>query len=127
MQYQDAIALAIDNIIHFGDTDIFPNSIENIIFEDNREDVLQHFKELDANLNDKKSLQEYLATNSIANFSTACPVGFTGYRWATLIDPYWNVYFLSKVIQIAKIIEEKRLTTEYVYSYRLEPNPSKGT
>ena len=127
MQYQDAIALAIDNIIHFGDTDIFPNSIENIIFEDNREDVLQHFKELDANLNDKKSLQEYLATNSIANFSTACPVGFTGYRWATLIDPYWNVYFLSKVIQIAKIIEEKRLTTEYVYSYRFDPNPSKGT
>ncbi len=127
MQYQDAIALAIDNVIHFGDTDIFPNSIENIIFEDNRDDVIEHFKALDSKLNDKKALQEYIALNSISNFSTACPVGFTGYRWATLIDPYWNLYFLSKVIQIAAIIEAKRLSTDYVYSYRFNPDPSKGT
>lgn len=127
MQYQDAIALAIDNVIHFGDTDIFPNSIENIIFEDNRDEMIEHFKALDAKLVDKKALQEYLATNSIANFSTACPVGFTGYRWATLIDPYWNVYFLSKVIQVAGIIEGKRLNTDYIYSYRFNPDPKKGT
>lgn len=61
MNYQDAIALAIDNVIHFGDTDIFPNSIENIIFEDIRDDVIKHFKELDAKLVNKKALQEYIA------------------------------------------------------------------
>lgn len=127
MDYKEAITLAIDNVIHFGDTDIFPNSIENILFEDMRDDIIQHFEKLDSDLNNKKTLQEYLATNSIANFSTACPVGFTGYRWATLIDPYWNVYFLSQVIKIAEIIEGKRLNTDYIYSYRFSPDFSTGS
>lgn len=126
MEYKESIALAIDNIIHFGDTDIFPNSIENIIFEDCRQQIIEHFIKLDKEWNQEGKFQEYLADNSIANFSTACPVGSTGYRWATLIDPYWNLYFLSKVLQIADTIEQNRISEDYVYSYRFAPTVDKG-
>ncbi|MCU4434483.1 RNA-directed DNA polymerase [Acinetobacter bereziniae] len=125
MEYKQSISLALKNIIHFGDTDIFPMSLENIIFEDMEDELKQHFEELDNKTRDE--FKTYLSQNIPINFSTACPVGSTGYRWATLIDPYWNVYFLSKVLQLAEKIESNRLASKYIYSYRFLPNFDKGS
>ncbi|MDN8270748.1 RNA-directed DNA polymerase [Acinetobacter baumannii] len=125
MNFDKCISLAINNIIKFGDTDIFPFSIENIIFEEKVEELIKHFKK-DINKLNKDEFKQYLANNTPANFSTVCPVGYTGYRWATIIDPYWNAYFLALVISIADKIEEKRLSHEYVYSYRYDPQIESG-
>ncbi|MDC5415058.1 hypothetical protein NRA32_05440, partial [Acinetobacter baumannii] len=100
MNFDKCISLAINNIIKFGDTDIFPFSIENIIFEEKVEELIKHFKK-DINKLNKDEFKQYLANNTPANFSTVCPVGYTGYRWATIIDPYLNAYFLALVISIA--------------------------
>ena len=123
--YKESISLALDNIIHFGDTDIFPSSIENILFEDLRDHCIKHFEELKSK--NKADFKQYLSSYPPVNFSTVCSVGNTGYRWATLIDPYWNAYFLSLVLKIAQNIEDKRIKNEYVYSYRFFPNIINGS
>ncbi|MFW1642550.1 RNA-directed DNA polymerase [Acinetobacter guillouiae] len=123
--YKEAISLALENIIHFGDTDIFPSSIENILFEDKKDHCIQHFEDL--NSKNRQEFDKYLSAYPPVNFSTVCSVGNTGYRWATLIDPYWNAYFLSLVLKIAQNIEDKRIKNEYVYSYRFFPNLSNGS
>lgn len=125
MKFKESISLAINNIIKFGDTDIFPFSIENIIIEEKKDDLIKHFQD-EIHKYSKSAFKNYLAVNTPANFSTACPVGYTGYRWATIIDPYWNLYFLALVIQIAEEIEKKRLPSEYVYSYRYKPQLDSG-
>ncbi|MEY8212908.1 MAG: RNA-directed DNA polymerase, partial [Colwellia sp.] len=56
------------------------------------------------------------------NISTCSTVGYTGYRWATQIDPYWNVYFLGLVLYLSKKIEESRVRVTTVYSYRYNPD-----
>lgn len=123
--YKESIDLALENIIHFGDTDIFPSSIENILFEDLKEQCIEHFEEL--NSKNKQDFDKYLASYPPVNFSTVCSVGNTGYRWATLIDPYWNAYFLSLVLRVSQDIEDKRIRSEYVYSYRFLPNKINGS
>jgi hypothetical protein len=61
------------------------------------------------------------------NITTCSAVGYTGYRWATQIDPYWNIYFLGKVLTMADAIEKSRLPSDVVYSYRYSPNYEKGS
>jgi hypothetical protein len=48
------------------------------------------------------------------------PVGYNGFRRATLIEPFWNAYHLALVVSIADDIERVRipLTEESVFSYR---------
>lgn len=63
-----------------------------------------------------------VAANAPVNQSSLALVGYTGFRWATQIDPLWNAYFLGLVLEIADNIEAARVEPErrIVFSYRLD-------
>lgn len=105
---------AIANISNHGDTDIFPFPIENRILWDCADRVVAYLQEVD------KDFDKFITSFPPANYGTLAPVGYTGFRWATQIDPLWNVYFLALVIRIGTRIEEARLSadTKTVFSYR---------
>lgn len=108
--------LAVRNIIRYGDTDIFPFPYETRMFEDTFDDTVASLVETHNNF--KSRLNEAPPVN----VSTTSTVGYTGYRWATQIDPYWNAYFLGLVISLGEEIETSRCSREHVYSYRFKPN-----
>lgn len=107
---------AIANIIKHGDTDIFPYPIENLIFYDKKQETIDLLLELN------KDFANNLASYPPSNNSALAPVGYTGFRWATRIDPIWNAYFLGLVISIADKIEEARIakSDNTVFSYRYD-------
>ncbi len=117
------IELALNNIDKYGDTDIFPYPIEKYIFYDSRKEVLNYIKEID------KSFYDYIDSHPPVNIDTFSPIGYTGYRWATQIDPVWNAYLLSLVISIGEKIEKERigLQKNIIHSYRLNYNYSNAT
>jgi hypothetical protein len=114
-----SIKAAVQNIATFGDTDIFPFSFEQHIFHD-RPDVLQSaLEKLHADFDGE------LAKNPPDNINTLAPVGYTGFRWATQIDPLWNAYYLALVIEMGPAIEQARIpvSEKSVFSYRfIEPS-----
>lgn len=108
--------LALNNIVHYGDTDIFPFPYETRMFADAIEQVADSLVET------HNAFDDSLVEAPPVNVSTCSTVGYTGYRWATQIDPYWNSYFLGLVIALAEKIERSRLPPTIVYSYRYAPN-----
>src|SRR5208282_359561 len=109
---------AIANVIRHGDTDIFPFPIENHLFFDKRAEVVALLQDIHANF--EESLSKYPP----ANEGALAPVSYAGFRWATQLDPLWNLYFLSLVLSIAESIEEARLPPEIncIFSYRYKWN-----
>ncbi len=107
---------AIDNITKHGDTDIFPLPIENHILFDKKAEVVTLLVDIDKNFVDR------IAKYPPSNYSALAPVGYTGFRWATQLDPIWNAYFLGLVLSIADHIEKARLPKKdrIVFSYRYE-------
>lgn len=112
------IELALHNIEKFGDTDIFPFPIDNYIFFDKKDKLVQHLISLD------KTFEDQLDKFPPININTCSAIGYTGFRWVTLIDPVWNAYFLSLVLSISGEIENKRISTSkrVVHSYRFNPD-----
>lgn len=110
---------AIKNVADYGDTDIFPFPIENRILCDKLKEVATYL--LKAN----KDFDQFLTAYPPSNYGTLAPVGYTGFRWATQIDPIWNVYFLALVIEVASKIEAVRIPVEdkRVFSYRFKSDP----
>ena len=72
--------------------------------------------------------QGLVATRPPENINALAPLGYTAFRWATEIDPVWNLYFLALVLFVAPTIEAKRLPrgVNAVFSYRFEPDPATG-
>jgi hypothetical protein len=116
------IELAIKNITRYGDTDIFPFPIENNVFFDNQEKTVKHFLKFDS------SYSENIDKSPPVNISTCSPIGYTGFRWATQIDPEWNAYFLALVLSVAEESEKQRVKTEQkvIHSYRFKPDYETG-
>lgn len=114
--------MAITNISRKGDTDIFPYPIENALFYDKPEKVEEILSEMDQNL------EKYIRENKVENIKTCIPVGYTGFRWATLIDPAWNALFLAQVLKIAENIESKRIPVNEnaIFSYRFKYDDENG-
>jgi hypothetical protein len=110
--------LALRNVTRYGDTDIFPYPIENRIFFDMEENILDLLETYHANFN------EYLVQFPPAHFSSLAPVSYTGFRWGTQLDPLWNLYFLGCVLSISQEIENARFSIahETIYSYRFNPD-----
>lgn len=111
---------ALENVIRYGDTDIFPYPLERHIFKDKKEDTTNLLNEIYANFE---------------NFTTQMPaehekllnaVGYTGFRQGTQIDPIWNVYLLGIVLSIGTDIEKARVakTKDIIFSYRFSPDES---
>ena len=117
------LKMAIANISKKGDTDIFPYPVENVLFFDKQEKVLEILSEMSEKislLNGNK--KQVCITSSI-------PVGYTGYRWATFIEPEWNALFLAEVLKIAEKIESKRIPKEKntIFSYRYNFDEESGS
>jgi hypothetical protein len=113
---------AVDNVASRGDTDVFPFPIENHVFHDKRDDVVDYLLALSA---DHKSR---LSGLTIPKHSSLASVGYAGYRWTTQIDPAWNAYLLGLVVSMAPSIEAARIDPEEntVFSYRYDPEPANG-
>lgn len=114
--------LAIKNISKYGDTDIFPYPIENLLFQDKSKDIEQLLVDID------KHFDEWLSKYPITTIKACIPVGYTGFRWATLIDPIWNAYLLSQVLKVSEKIENSRISTDKksVFSYRINLDKDSG-
>lgn len=121
-QFKAAANLAVQNIIKHGDTDIFPFPFETNALFDQKEKMIKLIEEYNS------SFDEYLNRFSPINVSSLTPVSYSGFRWATQIDPMWNAYFLTCVIAISKKIESVRIPTGdmRVFSYRYKPDKKSG-
>jgi hypothetical protein len=113
---------AVKNVDRLGDTDIFPFPVENQLFHDNRPEVVEIL------LNLHKKFKESLHSLYPINQSMLTPVGYTGFRWATQIDPLWNAYLLGLVISIGDEVEGARISIErkIVFSYRFKRDKETG-
>lgn len=120
---KDSISFALENIIKYGDTDIFPYPLERQVFRDKKDkiiDLLNKFKgNFDAVINQMPAEHEKLLN----------AVGYTGFRQGTQIDPIWNTYLLALVLSIGDDIEKSRISPEkeVVFSYRFKPDSSNYT
>lgn len=118
-----ALQQAVLNVAKLGDTDVLPLPPENHLFFDRAADVKAALVGLESNF------LEQLNTRSPINHTALAPLGYTGFRWVTQIDPLWNAYLLACMTQLAPALEEARLPreAEVVYSHRFEPNPEDGS
>lgn len=114
MSIHDAIDIALKNIATHGDTDIFPFPIEKMIFHD------LHDKCKDLLLDMHNNFSDNISRFPPETLETLTQVGYTGFRWATQIQPFWNAYYLALTVQIAQEIESQRIPVDEktVYSYR---------
>ncbi|WP_435641124.1 RNA-directed DNA polymerase [Micavibrio aeruginosavorus] len=105
---------ALKNISKHGDTDVFPFPIENSIFYDCEEDVLALLEKIHTNFSDKLDIEPPFNENRLA------PVGYSGFRWVTQLDPLWNAYILGLVISVGQKIENVRISVDEkcIFSYR---------
>ena len=118
MDIQKAIRAAVNNIAQHGDTDIFPFPFENYIFFDRPEECCDLLLKL------HNDFGNYLATYPPFTIESLTPVGYTGFRWASQIEPFWNAYYLTLTIAIADQIESTRIPEDekVVFSYRYSLN-----
>lgn len=116
MDFGQAIEKSLRNIAKYGDTDIFPFPFEKHVFFDRLDACKTLLQELHDNFDD------FLASYPPATIETLTQVGYTGFRWATQIEPFWNAYYLALAISIADQIEFKRIseTEKIVFSHRYE-------
>jgi hypothetical protein len=116
MNFDKAIESALRNIASFGDTDIFPFPLETHVFFDRLDDCRGLLQKLHENFND------FISSYPPATIVSLTQVGYTGFRWATQIEPFWNAYYLALLISIADQIELERIAVQekVVFSYRYE-------
>lgn len=109
---------ALNNIIKHGDTDIFPFPFERNLFEEKFSESLKILEGYHSNLDEALSKSPPLTLVKLSQ------VGYYGFRQATLIEPFWNAYFLSLVISLADLIEKTRIKEidRRIFSYRYEWN-----
>ncbi|MEW6386741.1 MAG: RNA-directed DNA polymerase [Thermodesulfobacteriota bacterium] len=121
--FEQCMAFAIENVIRYGDTDIFPYPIERQVIKDKKDEIIVILK----NIN--KSFEKSIREMPIEQEKLLQAVGYTGFRQGTQIDPIWNVYLLGLVILIGDDIEKVRLpeSKNIVYSYRFNPDPNEHT
>jgi hypothetical protein len=121
-EFRKSALRAIQNIIKHGDTDIFPYPFERYAFFDGQNELVDLISEYD------EHFDEYLTRFSPLNVSSLTPVTYSGFRWATQIDPIWNAHFLTCVLALAKKMEAARIpkASNIVFSYRYQPNAKTG-
>lgn len=123
MIMQEHFEKALRNIIRHGDTDIFPFPFERHLFEEKFSDALNVLTFYHSNLDDAITKSPPITLVKLSQ------VGYYGFRQATLIEPFWNAYFLGLVISLADQIEKTRITEEErkVFSYRYKWDEEKGS
>lgn len=122
MNIDQAIEAALRNIATHGDTDVFPFPFETHLFFDCPDRCRELVREIHDNFENR------LASDPPIKIVTLTQVGYTGFRWATQIEPFWNAYYLALVISIAEQIEQCRTPEDEdaVFSYRYAWNPDEA-
>ena len=117
---KESIERALRNIVKYGDTDIFPFSFERYTFDDSFDVCVDLLTDRDNNFED------HLANYPPLTIESLTQIGYTGFRRATQIEPFWNGYYLALVIAIAQEIEDYRIPEhrKIVFSYRYAWNNS---
>jgi hypothetical protein len=115
---KECMSFALENVIRYGDTDIFPYPIERQIFRDIKDKIIQLLEGINADFD------EFISQMPVEHEKLLNSVGYTGFRQGTQIDPIWNVYLLGLVLSIGEDIEKKRIPVEkeIVFSYRFKPD-----
>jgi len=113
--------LAIKNIASHGDTDIFPFPLENHLFHDKPSEVCQVLQEVDKDFAGTMTRVPVLTAKELS------AVGYSGFRLGAQLDPLWNAYLLALIIEIGQDIENRRVSSSIVFSYRYRPDPMSGT
>ncbi len=107
------IELAVKNIYSYSDTDIFPHPVENLIFRDKTKevcDLVQAYHD---------DFENSLSKTPPVNISCCAPLGYSGFRWVTQIDPLWNAYFLALTIDKATKITAITTKLNLFNSFRM--------
>jgi len=114
MDFEQAARSALLNVARHGDTDIFPLPFENHVFFDCLDESVSLLQKI------HDDFQGHLASRPPFTLVTLTQVGYTGFRWATQIEPFWNAYYLALVISLADQIEAVRMpeSENRVFSYR---------
>lgn len=109
-----AIRRALKNVVAFGDTDVFPFPFERYLFGDEPKDCADLLEQRN------RQFEEDLNAHPPVNVEALAPVGYTGFRNVTLIEPLWNAYYLALVISMADEIENARppISEQRIFSYR---------
>lgn len=109
---REAFSAAIAHIGSHGDTDVFPFPVENHVFRDrpgeSRSVLELTHRDFDARISTEAPLAQ----------SAMSPIGYTGFRWTTQLDPLWNAYLLALVIELGPSIEAARVGSDIVQSHR---------
>ncbi len=118
MDISEVIRVSLKNIAKYGDTDIFPFPFERNLFFDRPNECRKLLLDLHSHFD------QFLATYPPVTIESLTQVGYTGFRWASQIEPFWNAYYLALVIAIADQIESIRIPKEegVVFSYRFRWN-----
>jgi len=116
MTFEASIERALRNIAKFGDTDVFPFLFERHVFFDRPSECKDLLLEIHSDF------QAWLSNQPPKIHQSLTQVGYTGFRWATQIEPFWNAYYLALVIHLADQIEATRIPVDdhVVFSYRYE-------
>ena len=109
-----SVRRALNNVITFSDTDIFPEPFEVRLFAADPNQVMSAIRELHDNFD------RHVLDQPPAPVRALSPVSHVGYRLATQIDPLWNIYYLALVICAGDHIEAARSPCGAggVFSYR---------
>ncbi|MDQ3564503.1 MAG: RNA-directed DNA polymerase [Pseudomonadota bacterium] len=118
-----SLRFAVRIIARHGDTDVFPFPLENHWFHDDEDGVVALLGSMD------RDFDSWLRDYPVVFVKLLAGVGYAGFRAATQIDPLWNAYLLSLVIEIAPDIEDARVPPDrnVVFSYRYNPSEEKST
>ena len=105
---------ALKNIAKHGDTDVFPYPLENSVLYDCEDKVIELLIKIHNNFCNRLNIEPPCNENQLV------PIGYSGFRWCTQLDPIWNAYFLGLIISISQKIENKRIPIEEqcIFSYR---------
>jgi hypothetical protein len=117
-----SIRAAISNIVHFGDTDVFPFPLEKQWFDGDTDQVVKLLLELDS------QFHSLVGDYPVTFVKSLTGVGYNGFRAATQIEPVWNAYLLALVIELAPEMEAARVPRDrnMVFSYRYAPDAATG-
>ena len=122
LEFKPALERSLTNIIGHGDTDVFPFPLEKNLFEEKRTECTALLCSW------SKDFIESMSNNPPCMVDTLCQVGYSGFRYVTQIEPFWNAYYLALVIQLAQEIEVLRIPTseQKVFSYRYDKDGEKS-
>lgn len=117
-----AFKRSLKNILEHSDTDVFARSREFDLIRDNESAQEALIEVARKTCKDLGTFKGKLEASPPVNDSTIYPAGYSGYRWVTKIDPFWNLIYLAMAIEIAERSEPHRPDedAQVVFSHRYE-------